>query len=143
MNYYIINNRIIAYDTELDTTLYSYPKLSDEQANFYELHRCSLQEVLNLKLNEVYVPTLDELRANKINYFSQLAFDERAKILPEYKLINASLGVYDATETARITNIVTAFRTEYYRLEALCKQANSIEELEAIEANYEIIKMDN
>ena len=137
MNYYIINNRIISYDTELDTTLYNYPKLTDEQSDFYELHRCSLQEVLNLKLNEVYVPTLDELRANKISYFSQLAFDERAKILPEYKLINASLGVYDATETARIKGIVEAFRTEYYRLEALCKQAKSIEELELIEANYQ------
>ena len=137
MNYYIINNRIISYDTELDTTLYSYPKLTDEQSDFYELHRCSLQEVLNLKLNEVYVPTLDEVRANKISYFSQLAFDERAKILPEYKLINASLGVYDATETARIKGIVESFRTEFYRLEALCKQAKSVEELEAIEANYE------
>ena len=114
-----------------------------EQSDFYELHRCTLQEVLNLKLNEVYVPTLDELRVNKINYFSQLAFDERAKILPEYKLINASLGVYDATETARIKGIVEAFRTEYYRLEALCKQAKSVEELELIEANYEIIEMVN
>jgi len=131
--YYIIDKKIISYDTELNPEFYSYPKLTDEQSNFYELHRCSLQEVLNLKLNEVYVPTLDELKANKINYFSQLAFDERAKILPEYKLINASLGVYDATETARITNTVTAFRTEYYRLEALCKQANSIEELELIQ----------
>ena len=139
MNYYIINNRIIDYDTELDTTLYSYPKLTKEQSDFYELHRCSLQEVLNLKLNEVYVPTLDEVRANKINYFSQLAFDERAKILPEYKLINASLGVYDATETARIKGIVEAFRTEYYRLEALCKQAKSVEELELIQENYENI----
>ena len=138
MNYYIIKNRIIPYDTELDTTLYSYPKLTQEQSDFYELHRCTLQEVLNLKLNEVYVPTLDEVRANKISYFSQLAFDERAKILPEYKLINASLGVYDATETARIKAIVEAFRTEYYRLEALCKQAKTAEELEAIEANYEI-----
>ena len=138
MNYYIINNRIIAYENELDSTLYSYPKLTDEQANFYELHRCTLQEVLNLKLNEVYVPTLDELKQQKIEYFSQLAFDERAKILPEYKLINASLGVYDATETARIKAIVEAFRTEYYRLEALCKQAKSVEELELIEANYEI-----
>ena len=135
--YYIIDNKIIAYDTELDTTLYSYPKLTDEQANFYELHRCTLQEVLNLQLNEVYVPTLDEVRANKINYFSQLAFDERAKILPEYKLINASLGVYDATETARIKGIVEAFRTEYYRLEALCKQAKSVEELELIQENYQ------
>ena len=139
MNYYIINNRIIAYENELDTNLYSYPKLTKEQSDFYELHRCSLQEVLNLKLNEIYVPTLDELKRQKIEYFSQLAFDERAKILPEYKLINASLGVYDATETARIKGIVEAFRTEYYRLEALCKQAKSVEELELIQENYENI----
>ena len=138
MNYYIIKNRIIPYDTELDTTLYSYPKLTDEQKAFYELHKCTLQEVLNLKLNDVYVPSLDELKKQKIEYFSQLAFDERAKILPEYKLINASLGVYDDTETARIKAIVEAFRTEYYRLEALCKQAKSVEELELIQANYEI-----
>ena len=136
MNYYIIQNRIISYDTELDTTLYSYPKLTDEQSDFYELHRCSLQEVLNLKLNEVYVPTLDEVRDSKIQYFSQLAFNERAKLLPEYMLVNASMGVYDATETARIKGIVETFRTEYYRLEALCKQAKSIEELEGIEDNY-------
>ena len=45
MNYYIINNRIIPYDTELDTTLYSYPKLTKEQSDFYELHRCSLQDL--------------------------------------------------------------------------------------------------
>lgn len=79
-----------------------------------------------------------KLVENKISYFSQLAFDERAKVLPEYKLINASLGVYDATETERIKGIVEAFRTEYYRLEALCKQAKSVEELELIQANYEI-----
>ena len=143
MNYYIINKKIIAYENELNPEFYSYTKLTDEQANFYELHRCSLQEVLNLKLNEIYVPTLDEVRANKINYFSQLAFDERAKILPEYKLINASLGVYDATETARIKAIVEAFRTEFYRLKALCENANTTNELELIEANYEIIEMDN
>lgn len=136
MNYYIINNRIIPYDTELDTTLYSYPKLTDEQKAFYELHKCTLQEVLKLELNPIYIPTLDELKANKIEYFSQLAFDERAKILPEYKLINASLGIYDTTETERIRLIVERFRTEYYRLEALCNQANSNEELELIEANY-------
>jgi len=139
MNYYIINKKIIPYDTELNPEFYSYPKLTDEQKAFYELHKCSLQEVLNLQLNEVYVPTLEELKADKIRHFSQLAFDKRNEILPEYKLINASLGIYDATETQRITNIVTAFRTEYYRLEALCLQATTAEELEAIEEHYELI----
>lgn len=45
--------------------------------------------------------------------------------------------VNDEGETNRIKAIVEAFRTEYYRLEALCKQAKSIEELELIEANYQ------
>ena len=135
MTHYIIDGQILSYDNELDTTLYNYPKLTKEQAEFYELHNCSLYEVLNLALNPK--PTLDELKQQKIEYFSQLAFEDRAKVLPEYKLINASLGVYDATETARIKGIVEAFRTEFYRLEALCKQAKSVEELEGIEANYQ------
>lgn len=137
MNYYIIDGQIISYENELNPEFYNYPKLTEEQSEFYELHKCSLYEVLNLTLNPK--PTIEELRANKIEYFSQLAFDERAKILPEYKLINASLGIYDTTETERIRLIVEKFRTEYYRLEALCKQANSQEELELIEANYENI----
>lgn len=46
------------------------------------------------------------------------------------------IKVNDEGETNRIKAIVEAFRTEYYRLEALCKGANSIEELNNIEANY-------
>lgn len=134
MNYYIIDGQIHSYKVELNPEFYNYPKLTQEQAEFYELHKCSLYEVLNSTLNPK--PTIEELRANKIKYFSQLAFDERAKILPEYKLINASLGVYDATETERIRLIVEHYRSEFYRLKSLCEQANSNEELELIEANY-------
>ena len=52
MHYYVIENQIIDFENELDPILYSYQKLTQEQADFYELHRCSVQEVLELKLIE-------------------------------------------------------------------------------------------
>ena len=137
--YYIIKNKIVAFDTELDPTLYNYPQLTSEQSAFYELHKCSLNEVLNLKLDEPYVPSLEELKASKIEYFSQLAFDKRSEILPEYKLINASLGVYTNEETLQIKSIVESFRTEFYRLKSLCESAFNETELNSIVDNYDQI----
>jgi hypothetical protein len=139
MIYYIIKNRIVGHLQELDGSLYDYPQLTAEQSAFYELHKCSLNEVLNLKLDEPYVPSLEELKASKIEYFSQLAFDKRSEILPEYKLINASLGVYTNEETLQIKSIVESFRTEFYRLKALVESAINETELNSIVDNYDSI----
>lgn len=137
MNYYIIENRIIAFANELDSTLYTYEKLNAEQKAFYELHNCSLPEVLSLTLNTYYVPTLDDLKAQKIQYFSNLSFEKRALKLPEYKLVNTGLGIYSEQEAAEIKQTVIDFRTEFYRLKALVEAATTIEELNAITDNYE------
>jgi len=139
MNYYIINNKILAFENEFDTTLYNYQKLNTEQSAFYELHKCSLNEVLNLTLNVPYVASLEEVKASKIQHFSNLAFEKRSIILAEYKLINAGLGVYDETETATIRQIVIDFRTEFYRLKALVEGAGTIAEIELITDNYDEI----
>ncbi len=136
MNYYIINNKIYVFENEFDASLYDYPKLSQEQSEFYELHKCSLNEVLNLTLNVPYVATLEEVKASQINHFSNRAFELREIICPEYKLINASLGVYDATESANIKRIVEEFRTEFYRLKTLIESATTIQEIEMITDNY-------
>ena len=53
------------------------------------------------------------------------------------QIINASFGVYDATETARIKGVVEEFRVEYYRLESLCRQAKSVDKLEGIQEEYQ------
>ena len=137
MNYYIIDNRIIGFENELDNELYNYQKLTDEQADFYELHKCSLQEVLNLAFNPIYEPTLQELKEQKISEYSELAFEIRRNYIADYKIDNAALGIYDATETSRIKMIITLFRNEFYRLKSLIEQAISIDELNSIEHNYE------
>ena len=136
MNYYIIGKKIIGFENELDNELYNYQKLNKEQADFYELHKCSLQEVLNLALNPIYEPTLQELKEQKILEYSQLAFDIRRELIPDYKIDNAALGIYDEIETNRIKSIIQAFRNEFYRLKALVDNANTIEELNSIEHNY-------
>jgi len=137
MNYYIINKKIIGYENELDTNLYNYPKLTDEQKAFYELHKCSLQEVLNLALNEPYIPLLADLKEQRIEFYSQLAFEKRAEIVSDYKLTNASLGIYSEEETAQYKDIVMRFRTEFYRLKALVEACISIDELNNIVENYQ------
>lgn len=140
MNYYIIDKDILAYESEFDVTLYNYQKLNSEQSAFYELHKCSLNEVLNLQLNPIYEPTLTEIKANKIQHFSNKAFELRELIYPEYKLINASLGVYDATETLNIKRVVEEFREEFYRLKTLIESATTKEEVELITDNYGVIQ---
>lgn len=136
MNYYIINNKIYVFENEFDASLYDYPKLSQEQSAFYELHKCSLNEVLNLTLNVPYVATIDEVKASQINHFSNRAFELREIICPEYKLINASLGIYSEIESANIKRIVEEFRAEFYRLKTLVESATTIQEIETITDNY-------
>ena len=139
MNYYIIDKKIIGFENELDNELYNYPKLTKEQADFYELHKCSIQEVLNLALNPIYEPTLQELKEQKILEYSELAFEIRRNYIADYKIDNAALGIYDATETSRIKGIIKSFRDEFYRLKQLIEQSVSVEELNLITHNYDSI----
>ena len=119
MEYYIIDNKIIGFEAELDAKLYTYPKLTTEQKAFYEQNKCTLYEVRNLKLNDIKRPTLDDLKESKIQYFSSHSFEQRGQVLPEYKLVNAGIGIYDDAEVLRITGIVQKYREEFYR----CKLA--------------------
>jgi len=133
MEYYIIDNKIIGFEAELDAKLYTYPKLTTEQKAFYEQNKCTLYEVLNLKLNDIKRPTLDDLKESKIQYFSSLSFERREEVLPEYKLVNAGLGIYDEEEVVRIVNIVKKYREEFYRCRAAIENALTIEEVEQVE----------
>lgn len=137
MYYYIIDNRIIGFMNKLDEELYSYPQLTVEQSQFYETYNCTLNEVLNLKLNDKVQPSLDDVKQSKIQYFSSISFEYREQVLPEYKMVNAGLGIYNAEEVARIVDIVKKYREEYYRCKTAVEQATTIEQIEAIEYNVQ------
>lgn len=82
------------------------------------------------------VVTLEEMKSDYLNHLSELAFEERRKIIPDYKLQNAALGVYGAADAANYRETVQTFRSEFKRLQALVMSAESATELEAIEANF-------
>ena len=135
MKYYVINNRIMEGD--LDPTLFNYPILNSEQTEFYLANpSASTQEILDCKLIEPYVPSLEESIKFKVDAFSRESFEYRERVLPEYKLTNCALGIYDSIETEHIKNTVNSFRNEFYRLKTLCEASTSIEELNAVQSNY-------
>jgi hypothetical protein len=71
-------------------------------------------------------------REELINYISELSFTRRAEIVPDYKLSNASLGVYGEEIKQVYANLVEAFRNEFYRVKGLLEQATTIEEMDTI-----------
>lgn len=80
--------------------------------------------------------TLEDVKKERIQYFSDLAFEKRRAIVPDYEMLNAALGIYDEQETAALKEIVRAFREEFYRLKNLIKNAATIEEIESIKDNF-------
>lgn len=68
--------------------------------------------------------------------FSDLSFQERRRILPDYKLQNALLGVYDQDEKEKYQKLIKAFRDEFYRLKSKVEKAKSRKSLDKIIPNF-------
>lgn len=66
----------------------------------------------------------DITRIELLEKFSKESFNKRAEIYPDYKLINAALGIYDTTEAAKIKKLCKDFRDEYYRLKSEVEKGN-------------------
>ena len=79
---------------------------------------------------------LNDLKAIVLNEFSMLSFEQRTELIPDYKLQNASLGVYDEQRMESFRKTIEAFRTEFKRLESKVKAAKNAKEIEKIKPNY-------
>lgn len=138
MKLYYINNKIMEGD--LDPELFDYTVLTKEQTDFYYANPgASASEVMNCQLIVPYVPTLEESIKFKVDAFSREAFESRERILPDYKITNSSLGIYDQATSNKISNTIISYRTEFYRLKTLCEACISIEELDAVHSDYSSI----
>ena len=80
--------------------------------------------------------SLEQLKTQAIDAYSELAFRLRAQLIPEYKLQNAALGVYGEKTLAQFKATIEAFRTEFYRLKAEIGRASSGAALRAIEPKF-------
>lgn len=57
MYYYIVNNRIVAQENEMNTSFYTYRQLNTEQIAFYLANpTASVSEVLAMELNPIPTP---------------------------------------------------------------------------------------
>lgn len=80
--------------------------------------------------------TLEEIKEKKIQYFSDLALEKRISILPDYKLQNALLDIYDDQTVANYKTTIQAFRDEFHRLEKLIEKAKTLKKIETIVENF-------
>lgn len=99
MNYYFANNKIYAFEWELDLMANpAYTPLTKAQAQFYESNPdASIYEVKNCKLNEQYIepePTLEELKAAAIKQLSELSLATLDKFVKAYQVANAQSSLF-------------------------------------------------
>jgi hypothetical protein len=80
--------------------------------------------------------TFTDYQALKIREFSDLSLQIRDSFLPDYKIQNALMGIYDEAATANIKYTIEVFREEFYRLQALVEAARNLSEVMAIRECY-------
>jgi len=84
--------------------------------------------------------TLQEYKKAKIEEMSNLSFNLRQKVVPDYKVQNALIGLYDDSVMRKIRQLCYDFRVEYYRLDSSIKNAKTELEIDEICTNN---KFDN
>jgi hypothetical protein len=79
---------------------------------------------------------LAQARERILRGFTDASFSMRKQLIPDYQLLNAGIGIYDAERTQAIKDTVQAFRDEVQRVEKLAAAAKSVKELEAIKPSF-------
>lgn len=81
---------------------------------------------------------LNEYKKRRIDYFSNLSLTKRQMILPDYKIQNAALGMYEVEKTEAIKNTIQNFKNEFNRIRDLIEKAQTVDAIENIKENYPV-----
>ena len=81
--------------------------------------------------------TLDEYKHDRIEHYSRMAFEKRTAILPDYKLNNVALGIYDEKTTENYKTTVIKFRDEFYRIKDLIEQAKTVKKIDEVKERFQ------
>lgn len=71
------------------------------------------------------IEPLEEYKLEKINTVSEMSLKKRQALIPDYKLLNASVGVYEEITKLSLKNTIQEFREEFYRLKYEIEIADS------------------
>lgn len=80
--------------------------------------------------------TLDQARVRKLREFAAQSLWQRAQLIPDYQLLNAGLGLYDAARMQSLRATVQAFRDEVGRLEKAAAKVRTVKALEALQPAF-------
>jgi hypothetical protein len=79
---------------------------------------------------------LEEYKTILVKNYSYYSLTERGRILPDYKIQNALLGIYEGEEEQRIKATVKAFRDEFYRLKTFIENSKDLKELDDLTVKF-------
>jgi hypothetical protein len=88
------------------------------------------------ELIEQKVLSFEELKSALITYFDRQSVQLRTRLIPDYKLSYALMGVYPAHEKTGIEATVAKFQSEYVIAERLIKSAKTLDELLAVRPQF-------
>jgi hypothetical protein len=117
-------------------------QIQEKIISLAELSKMIKTGAIQLSTNDIMdmvqdgVIAIDDYKKIKINEFSDMSFFIRDSILPDYKIQNALIGIYDETFVADVNATVEAFRNEFFRLENAILNAATVQEIVAIQENY-------
>lgn len=126
-------------------------ELSDEEAVVRGLRELAPAEKLvagklvlksNDELATEGLVDLGALKQQLLAACTQTALELRTRLIPDYKLQNAAIGVYDDAKVAAFRATINAFRDEVHRVEAQIQEATKPSELERIQPNFPVRVLD-
>jgi len=151
-----LGKRVLELDTEL-TEENGYPlgssyndylakkwiELSDAQLVFIDANpSASVEEIINMSLNSVNTPTLEDVRARKLQELETVADNKLESLVGGKTVLRAITGFLDEVEStsavAAIQNDIDALRTAYEGFKTDIEAAATIEDLEHIFIHFNV-----
>lgn len=138
MYYYFYKDlKVLKFKKSVDTKKFKeFAELSKQQKEFYLSNPYStIQEIKSLTLNSASLaPTLDSRTEEVLNELSNYSLKISNKIVPQYKIQNALLGMYSEEGNLSILNRATEVgsycRSKFYYYKDLILKCKTIEEVD-------------
>lgn len=97
-------------------------------------HKVVKGRVVSKTLDELLkekIISIEQVKKDAISRISAIAFEKRQELIPDYKLANSAIDIYEDKTLESYKATIQAFREEYYRLKTAIENANTIDEIEA------------
>jgi hypothetical protein len=139
----IINNEIVSIGscpicTDKVSNFYLLPDSEKRQHGYFPIVETEVYENPGTEIFDTYVeervlidmPERKRMKINGVNGIKELASIRILSIYPEYKQINASLGIYGEEYKQEMITFIQGIRTKVQEYEALANSAITKEDLD-------------